>query len=210
MYSAGSSVAGMLDDALTHLERQVQPGETRVALLETLDDAQRVEVMVEALAESPHLTIERLFARVRERRVTDIVRQRQRFCEVFVQLQDVRHGARHLGDLNGVRQPVTEVVGKARGENLGLRLQTPERARMNYAVAVALKTIPVRMFRLRIPPPPASTSREPQFRKHRPLVLQFAQHGDRHLAHAGLRSQRLQQFLRLGRVLHRPRNAWPA
>ena len=194
----------MLDDALAHFERQIQPGKTRVALLEILDDAQRVQVVVEALAESPHFAVERLFARVREWRMPDIVRQRQRFREVFVELQDVGHGARHLRHFNGVRQPVAEVVGKARRENLRLGFQTPESARMNYAVAIALKTISVRMFRFRIPPSPALIGREPQSRKHRPLVLHFAEHGDRHLAsRRGFDAQRLQQFLRLGRVLDR-------
>jgi hypothetical protein len=46
-----------------------------------------------------------------------------------------------------VGQAIAEVVGVAAGENLGLRLQTPESAGMNDAVAVALKVVAVGMRR---------------------------------------------------------------
>ena len=38
----------VLEDSLAGLERQVQPGERRVALLELVDDAQRLQVVLEA------------------------------------------------------------------------------------------------------------------------------------------------------------------
>jgi hypothetical protein len=56
----------MFHDALAHLERQVEAGKTGVGLLETLHDTERVEVVVEALAEAAHLAVEFLFARVGE------------------------------------------------------------------------------------------------------------------------------------------------
>ncbi len=75
----------MLDDALAHLEGEVQPREIEVALLELLDDAQRVQIVVEAVAVLAHAAIELPFARVAERRVPDVVHQRQRFGKVGVE-----------------------------------------------------------------------------------------------------------------------------
>jgi hypothetical protein len=80
----------------------------------------------------------------------DVVRQGQRFGEVFIQAQHSGHGARDLRDLNGVRQPIAEMVGEADGEDLGFIFEPPERACVNDAVAVALKRIPVGVRKLRI------------------------------------------------------------
>ena len=41
---------GVLDDALAHPQRQIQPAKAGIALLEPGDDAQRVQIMVEAQA----------------------------------------------------------------------------------------------------------------------------------------------------------------
>ena len=70
--------------------------------------------MVKAQAKSAQALIQCLFAGVAKGRVADIVRQRQRLGEVFVQLEDPRQGARNLGYLNGVGEPVAEVIREAR------------------------------------------------------------------------------------------------
>ena len=54
----------------------------------------------------------------------------------------------HLRDLNRVCQPVAEMIAESRRENLGLTLQPPERARVNDAIAVALKIGAVWVSRL--------------------------------------------------------------
>ena len=108
---AGREIPGMLDDPFAHFEGQVQSGKTGVALLEGLHDAQGVQVMVEALSVARHLAVEFLLAGVREWRVADIVRQRQSLRQVFAQAQGRGDGARDLRDLDGVRQPVAEVIG---------------------------------------------------------------------------------------------------
>ena len=57
-------------------------------------------------------------------------------------------GPRDLRHLDGMRQPVAEVVGVTAGENLCLRFQPAKGARMDNTVAVALKVVAVGMRRL--------------------------------------------------------------
>ena len=71
-----------------------------------------MKVVVEAVAELLHLAVQFLFAGVRERRMADIVNQRQRFRQVFIQPQRVRDRSRDLRHLDGMGQPVAEMVGK--------------------------------------------------------------------------------------------------
>ena len=104
----------MFDDPLADFERQVEAGKTRVALFEALDDAQGVQVVIETFAETRHLAIQFLFAGMSEGRMADIVRQRQRFGEIFVQLQNGGQGAGNLRHFDGVGEPVAEMIGQVR------------------------------------------------------------------------------------------------
>ena len=70
----------MLQDAFAHFERQVEARELGVALLELVDDAQRLQVVLEA-AVVAHALVERVLARVAERRVAEIVREADGFGE---------------------------------------------------------------------------------------------------------------------------------
>ena len=82
--------------------------------------------------------------------MAEVVDQGERFHQVGVQSELRGDGARDLRDLDGVRQPVAEVVGVAAGKDLRLRFQTAKGAGMDDAVAVALKVVAVRMRRLGI------------------------------------------------------------
>ena len=66
--------------------------------------------MVETLTEARHLAVELLLAGVRERRVADVVRQRQRLGQVLIQARGPGQGARNLGYLDGVSEAVAEVI----------------------------------------------------------------------------------------------------
>ncbi len=156
----------MFDDPFADLEGQIQPRKTGVALLEAFDDAQGVQVVVEPVAEALHFAVQRLLAGMGERRMADIVGQRQRFGQILVQLQDVGQRARDLRDFDGVGQAVAEVVGEAGRENLRLGFQPAEGTGMNHAVAVALEGVAVRMRGFGISPPPASLHRKSQPRQH--------------------------------------------
>ena len=163
---AESEIAGMFDDAFADFEAQIQSGKTGVALFEAFDNSQRVQVVVEAFAEPLHFAVQRLLSGVGERRVPDIVSQRQGFGEILVQLQDVGQGARDLGDFDGVGQAIAEMVGQAGSEDLGLGLQAAEGTGMNHAVAVALESIAVRVIGFGVSPSPASLYRKSQARQH--------------------------------------------
>src|SRR5690348_4630939 len=104
-----------------------------------LDDAQGVEVMVEAKAVLAKRIIQRALSGVPEGRVADVVDQRERFGEVFIEAQRAGDGARDLRDLHRVRQAAAEVVGVAVREDLGLSGEATEGPRVEHTRPVALK-----------------------------------------------------------------------
>ena len=132
-------VARVLDDAFARAQRQVQPAVARVALLEALDDAQRMQVVVEAQAVTLQAVVQRALAGVPERRMPDVVHQRQRLGQIDIQSERAGDVARNLRDLDRVRQAAAKVVRGAAGEDLRLARQPAKRARLHDAVAVALE-----------------------------------------------------------------------
>ena len=116
--------------------------------------------MLEMLAIAAHQPVEFGFSGVPERRMPDVVRQRQRLRQIFIETQHTGNGARDLRHLNGMRQPVAEMVGEAGREYLGLIFQAAERAGMDHAVAIALKFVAIGMRKLRISPSAGRTQRE--------------------------------------------------
>ena len=94
--------------------------------------------------------------------MADVVRERQRFGQVFIEAERGRHRPGDLRDFDGVRQAVAEVVGDAGGEDLRLVFQPPEGAGMHDAVAVTLEVVAVGVRQLGIAPPPAGRDRESQ------------------------------------------------
>ena len=69
-----------------HFNGQVQAGKLAIALLELGDDPQAVLIVVEA-AMIGQASVEAAFAGMAKRRMPQIVRQGQRFDQVFVQSQ---------------------------------------------------------------------------------------------------------------------------
>ena len=95
----------MFYDSLTDFESQIETGEIQVALFELLDDSKRVQVVVKPVTIRAHQFIELPLAGMAERRVAEVVRQRQRLGEVLVQAKlagdrtgDLRHLDRQLPD----------------------------------------------------------------------------------------------------------------
>ena len=129
--------AGVLEDAVAHLPRQV---EAAAVSLEPFDDAQRVLVVAKAteLALAQQL-VERLLAGVAERRVTDVVPDRDRLGEILVQTQCPGDAARDPCGLQRVREPGAEVVAFGVDEDLRLVAQPAKSLRVDDAVAVALE-----------------------------------------------------------------------
>ena len=129
--------AGVLEDAVAHLPRQV---EAAAVALEALDDAQRVLVVTKAAAAAlAHHLVERLLAGVAERRVPEVVAEPDRLDEILVQAQRAGDAARDAGRLERVREARAEVVAFRVDEDLRLVAEPAERLRMDDAVAVALE-----------------------------------------------------------------------
>ncbi len=138
----------MLDDAFADFEGQIQSAERGIAELEIFDDTQRVQIVIEGKSVLAHRGVERLFSGVPERWMADVVDQRQRFDQIDVEPELRGDGARDLRNFDGMRQAVAEMVGIAAGEDLRLSFETAKSARVDNAVAIALKIVAVRMRRL--------------------------------------------------------------
>ena len=88
-------------------------------------------------------SVQRFFAGVPERRVTDVVNQGQSLDQVHVKAELAGDGAGNLRHLQRVSQPVAKMIGETAGKNLGLGLQPAESAGMNDPVAVALEIVAI-------------------------------------------------------------------
>ena len=93
--------------------------------------------MVEA-AERLHRDVQRLLAGMAERRMAEIVRERQRLGQILVELQRAGDRAGDLRHLDAVGQPGAEEVALVVDEHLGLVLQLAEGGAVDDPVAVAL------------------------------------------------------------------------
>src|SRR5258708_28048605 len=155
-------IARMLNDAFAKFKRKIQPGKIKIALLELFDDAERVQIVIEAATVCAHQFVELAFAGMAERGMANVVDESKRLGELGVQPQCRGDGAGNLCDLQRMRQAIPEMVGIAGGENLRLGFQAAKGARMNDAVAVTRVDTAVRMGRLGIAPAAGG------FRAHRP------------------------------------------
>ncbi len=92
--------------------------------------------MIEA-AERREAGIERALAGMAEWRVAEIVSERQRLGEVFVEREPAGERARDLRHFKCMGQPGPVMVAFVEHEDLGLVLEPAERGGMDDAVAVA-------------------------------------------------------------------------
>ena len=84
--------------------------------------------------------------------MANVVHQGESFNQINIESKLRGDGARNLRDFKRMSQPVAEMIGIAPGEDLRLGLKPAKSTRMNYAIAVALKIVAVRMRWLRITP----------------------------------------------------------
>ena len=141
----------MLDQAFERFPGEVEAVEGRVAALQRGDDAQGLRIVVEA-AEGREAGIERALAGMAERRMAEIVGQRQRLGEVFVDAERARQRARHLRDFERMGEPGAVVVALVEHEDLRLVLEAAEGGRMDDAVAVAAEGAAALAGRLGVQP----------------------------------------------------------
>ena len=145
----GRVIARVLDDAFPNFEGQIEAGEVGIFLLEgsprcasacrLWSKPSSCFCIMLSSAPSPDMA---------KGRVAHVMHQRQRFHQVGVQAQRLRHGAADLRHFQRVRQAIAEMVGIAPGENLCLVFQAAEGAGVEDAVAIALVFIAIGMRRL--------------------------------------------------------------
>ena len=121
-----SQRAVVLGEALQRLPGQVQPVPAGVTALQQGHHAQALRVVVEP-AERLHRQVERVLSGVAERRVAEVVGQRQRLGQVLVQPQFSGDRAGDLRHLDRMGQPRAVEVALVVDEHLGLVLQLAER-----------------------------------------------------------------------------------
>jgi hypothetical protein len=83
-----------------------------------------------------------VLASVAERRVPEVVPERDRLGQVLVQVQAPRDRPRDLHDLHGVGQPGPVMIAERGDEDLRLVLQPAERLGVDDAVTVDLERRP--------------------------------------------------------------------
>jgi hypothetical protein len=108
--------------------------------------------MIEAIAKTAHLAIQFILARVRKRRMADIVPEGEGFGEFFVEMQRRSHGAGDLGDFDGVGEPIPKMVRDAGRKDLGLIFKASKSPRMYDTVAITLELTTVSMPQFGVSP----------------------------------------------------------
>src|SRR5207253_11227934 len=116
--------AGVLEDPVADLPGEVEPAPVA---LELLDDAQRVLVVAEAEAVAlAQQLVQRLLARVAERRMAEVVAEPDRLGQILVQPQRTGDAAGDPRRLERVREPGAEVVAARVDEDLRLVAEAAE------------------------------------------------------------------------------------
>ena len=100
--------------------------------------------------------IQRALAGMAERRMAEIVRQRQRFGEILVEAELPGQRAGDLRHFEGVGQPGAVMIAFMEHEHLGLVLEAAERGGMDHPVAIAPERAAGPARRLIEQPPPAA------------------------------------------------------
>jgi len=127
----------VLQDAFAALEREVEPVEVGVAVLELIDDPQRLQVVLEAAVRA-HALIEGVLAGVSEGSVPEIVRKTDGLGERLVEIERTGDRTGDLRDLERVGDARAVKVTLVVHEHLRFVDQAPEGIGVDDAVAIAL------------------------------------------------------------------------
>ena len=80
-----------------HSKVRLRPEKLGIALFELIDDAQRLQVVLET-AVFAHAFVERILASVSERGVSEVVREADGLGQGFIEVERPRNGAPDLRD----------------------------------------------------------------------------------------------------------------
>ena len=138
----------MLEEAVENFLRQIQSLIVRRPIFQQRDDPERLQIVFERFLKRLHTRCHRLFSGMTEGCVTEVVRQRDRFRQIFIESECSRDVAADLRDFQRVRNARSVVIAVPADEHLRLVLQPPKRLRVQDAVSIALERKPRRVFRL--------------------------------------------------------------
>ncbi len=144
----------VLDEAFERFPAQVQAIEVRVATLKIRHDTQCLGVVIKTPAPGKAF-VKRPLAGMAERRMAEIVGERQRFGEILIQSERARERASDLRDLERVRQPRAIVIALVIDEYLRLVRQASKGSGMDDPVAVPPEGIAARTCRFIVASAPA-------------------------------------------------------
>ena len=147
-------IAGMFADTLLHFPGQIQSVKLRVAFFQHVDDAQALPVVFEP-AVVLHQFIEHVLSGMAERRMPEIVRQRDGFRQVFVQLEGFADRPGDLRHLQRMREARPVIIALVIHKYLGFVLQLSERGGVDDPVAIPLEPGAVGMLLFGMSPAPA-------------------------------------------------------
>ena len=136
----------MLEYALACLETQFDSVKSGIVFLEQVYCAQALQIVLET-AVIPHAGIQGILPRMPERRVAQVVRQRNGLDQILVESQGTPNAAGNLRNFDAMRQPGAEQVALVIDEHLGLVFEPPKSRGMDDAVAIALKFAALRRRR---------------------------------------------------------------
>jgi hypothetical protein len=122
-----------MGDAVAHFPREVQ---ALTIVLQHVDDPQALLVVIEA---AWYQFVQHALAGVAERRVAQIVAQRDGFGELLVELQHLGDRPGDLRYLQRVGETSAIVITRGSEEHLCLVLQPPERFAVHDAVPIVLE-----------------------------------------------------------------------
>ncbi len=143
----GIDPRAVLENAFARFKSKVQAIKLRVALFQLINHAQALQVVFEA-AMTGHAFIEGILPGVTERRMAQVMRQRNGFHQVFIEPQRTGHRAPQLRHLQRVRETCAKQVALVVEKYLGFVHQTPKRRAVHDAVAVTLELGARRCWRL--------------------------------------------------------------
>ena len=144
----GANGPRMAEYPVAHLGHEVQASPT---VLDRLDHAKALLVVAVQggslgtfgvhAANAGDCMAQRVLARVAERRVPQVMAERDGLGKIIVEAERPRDGARYLRNLQSMRETRAEMVALRRKEDLRFMRKPPKRFRMEDLVAVALEVV---------------------------------------------------------------------
>src|SRR5687768_3484234 len=136
----------MLEDAFARFKAQIQAIKCPVMFFQHIHYPKGLKIVLKTPMVF-HASVERFLPSMAEWRMTQIMRERNGFHQIFIKLKVAGDGAANLRNFQAVRQARAKQVSLMIYENLRLVLESPEGRRMNDPIPVALERgAPLRRF----------------------------------------------------------------